>query len=110
MTNYNIQLSVYDELEYYRNRCHSLEQENRQLRKDIESLHREIAELKQTVSTLVARNIKAKPNKTETAKKKKTSRHPRKSRSRRAHIDDAITVDQKEENPLCASLEMHSTH
>ncbi len=103
MINYNIQLSVYDELEYYRNRCHWLEQENRQLRKDIESLHREIAELKQTVSTLVARNIKAKPNKIETAKKKKTSRHPRKSRSRRAHIDDAITVDQKECN-TCGKL------
>ena len=85
-----------EELEYYRNHFGKLEQENKQLRE-------EIAELKDTVFALVARNIKAKPNKIET-KKKKISRHARKSRSRPIHIDNTITVDQKECNICQAKL------
>jgi len=84
-------LSKDEELEYYRNRCDTLEQENKEL-------HKKIAELKDTVSTLVARSINAKPNKPKTIPKKNSSKHHRKSRNRPTHIDDTITVDQKECN------------
>ena len=97
-----ILLSKDDELEYYRNRCNTLEQENKELRK-------EIAELKNTVSALVARNIKVKPNKPKNTQKKNNSKHPRKSRNRPTHIDDDITVDQKECN-ICGTELSEPTH
>lgn len=84
-------MSKDEELEYYHNRCDTLEQENKKL-------HKEIAELKDTASALAARNIKAKPNKPKTTQKKNSSKHHRKSRNRPEHIDDTITVDQKECN------------
>jgi len=89
-------LSKDEELEYYRNRCDALEQENKKL-------HKEIVELKNTVSALAARNINAKSNKPKnTTLKKNNSKHPRKSRNRPEHIDDTITVDQKECN-ICGT-------
>lgn len=97
-----ILLSKDDELEYYRNRCNTLEQENKELRK-------EIAELKNTVSALVARNIKVKPNKSKNTQKKNNSKHPRKSRNRPTHIDDDITIDQKECN-ICGTELSEQTH
>ena len=48
-------MSKDEELEYYRNRCDTLEQENKKL-------HKEITELKDTVSALAARGINAKPS------------------------------------------------
>ena len=97
-------MSIDEELEYYRNHFGKLEQENKQLREENKQLREEIAELKDTVFALVARNIKVKPNKIETKKKKKISRHARKSRSRPIHIDNTITVDQKECNICQAKL------
>ena len=97
-----ILLSKDDELEYYRNRCNTLEQENKEL-------HKEIAELKNTVSALVARNIKVKPNKSKNTQKKNNSKHPRKSRNRPTHIDDDITIDQKECN-ICGTKLSEPTH
>lgn len=92
--------------EYYRNRCNTLEQqnkelltENRQLRDENRQLCEENTQIKITVSALTARNIKAKPNKPKnTTKNKNNSKHARKSRNRPEHIDDTITVDQKECN------------
>ncbi len=89
-------MSKEEDLEYYRNRCDTLEQENKEL-------HKEITELKNTVSALVARSINAKPNKPKnTTLKKNNSKHHRKSRNRPTHIDDIITVDQKECN-ICGT-------
>ena len=84
-------MSKDEELEYYRNRCDTLEQENKEL-------HKEITELKNTASALAARNINVKSNKPKNIQKKNNSKHPRKSRNRPTHIDDTITVDQKECN------------
>lgn len=89
-------MSKDEELEYYRNRCDTLEQENKEL-------HKEITGLKDTVSALVARSINAKPNKPKNITlKKNNSKHHRKSRNRPTHIDDIITVDQKECN-ICGT-------
>jgi len=107
-----------DSLEYYRNRCSILEQENtafckrlekleqennqlreenRQLREENRQLREEIAAIKETVSALVARNIHTRPDKrhNNATRKDSKSNHPRKSRSRPTHIDSTITVDQK---------------
>lgn len=97
-----ILLSKDDELEYYRNRCNILEQENKELRK-------EITELKTTVSALAARNIKVKPDKHQNKKKKHVSNHARKSRFKPTHVDDTITVDQKECN-ICGTELSEPTH
>ncbi len=97
-----ILLSKDDELEYCRNRCNTLEQENKDLRK-------EITELKTTVSALVARNIRVKPNRNQNKKKKHVSNHTRKSRLKPTHIDYTITIDQKECN-LCGTELSNPTH
>jgi len=97
-----ILLSKDDELEYYRNRCNILEQENKEL-------HKEITELKTTVSALAARNIRVKPNKHKNKKKKHVSNHTRKSRRKPTHVDDTITVDQKECN-ICGTELSEPTH
>lgn len=94
-------MSIKEELEYYHNRCDSLEKENKQLRE-------EIAELKQTVSALVARNIKVKPNKHKIISKKNISKHSRKSRNRPTHIDCTVIVDQKQCN-TCGTKLSHPT-
>lgn len=91
-----------DELEYYRNRCNILEQENKELRK-------EITQIKKTVSALTARNIKVKPDKHKNKKKKYVSNHARKSRCKSTHVDDTITVDQKECN-VCGTELSEPTH
>jgi len=88
-------LSKDEELEYYRNRCDTLEQENKEL-------HKEITELKNTASALAARNINVKSNKQKIIPKKNNSKHHRKSRNRPTYIDDTITVDQKECN-ICGT-------
>jgi len=93
-------------LQKYNDRCDILEQqnkelltENRQLRDENRQLCKENTQIKKTVSTLAARNINAKSNKPKnTTLKKNNSKHPRKSRNRSTHIDDTITVDQKECN------------
>ena len=92
-----------NDLEYYRNRCNTLEQQvkelikdNGQLREKNMQLQEEITQIKKTVSALTARNIKAKPNKSQNKKKKHISNHARKSRRKPTHIDNTITVDQKE--------------
>ncbi len=94
-----------NDLEYYRNRCNMLEQQvkelikdNEQLREENMQLREEITQIKNTVSALAARNIKAKPDKHQNKKKKHISNHARKSRCKPTHIDDIITVDQKECN------------
>lgn len=99
-------MSQDEELKYYRNRCNTLEQqnkelltENRQLRDENRQLCEENTQIKITASALTARNINAKSNKPKnTTKNKNNSKHPRKSRNRPIHIDDTITVDQKECN------------
>lgn len=86
------------DLEYYRNRCGILEEENRQLRQ-------ELAALKESVSALVARNIGARPDRKQDShgKDKKTaSDHQRKTRNNPAHPDRTVTVDQKRCN-ICGS-------
>ena len=88
-------MSKDEELEYYRNRCDTLEQENKKL-------HQEIAELKDTVSALAVRNIKVKPDKHQDKKKKRVSNHTRTSRCKPTHVDDTITIDQKECN-ICGT-------
>ncbi len=88
-------MSKDEELEYYRNRCDTLEQENKEL-------HKEITELKNTASALAARNINVKSNKQKIIPKKNNSKHHRKSRNRPTYIDDTITVDQKECN-ICGT-------
>lgn len=102
-----------DDLEYFRNRCNTLEQENIALCKRLEKLEcentqlrEEVMSIKETVSALVARNISAKPDKrhNNTPKKDSHSKHARKSRNRPAHIDSTITVDSK----ICANC--GSTH
>ncbi len=100
-----------DDLEYYRNRCsileqentalgkrlEKLEQENRLLREENNQLREEIVAIKETVSALVARNINARPDRhhNNVTKKDSKSKHARKSRSRPTHIDSTVTVDQK---------------
>jgi regulator of replication initiation timing len=105
-----------NDLEYYRNRCNILEQqvrelikdnrqlrdENKQLRNENMQLQEEITQIKKTVSALAARNIRAKPDKHQNKKKKHISNHARKSRCKPTHIDDTITVDQKECN-ICGT-------
>ena len=83
--------------EYYRNRCDTLEQqnkelltENRQLRDENRQLCEENTQIKNTVSALAARSINAKPNKPKTIPKKNNSKHHRKSRNRPTHIDDIV--------------------
>ncbi len=95
-------MSKDEELEYYRNRCDTLEQDNKELREENKELREENTQIKNTVSALAARNIKVKPNKPKTIPKKNNSKHHRKSRNRPTHIDDAITVDQKECN-ICGT-------
>lgn len=94
-----------NDLEYYRNRCNMLEQQvkelikdNEQLRKENMQLREEITQIKKTVSALATRNIRAKPDKHQNKKKKHVSNHARKSRCKPTHVDDTITVDQKECN------------
>jgi DNA-directed RNA polymerase subunit N (RpoN/RPB10)/FtsZ-binding cell division protein ZapB len=110
---YDIILSLQnDSIEYYRNRCSILEQENtalckrlekleqgnNQLREENRQLREEIAAIKETVSALVARNINARADKRHNGiiKKDSQSNHSRKSRNKPTHIDHTITVDQKE--------------
>jgi len=104
------------ELEYYRNRCNMLEQQvkelikdNEQLREENRQLREEITQIKKTVSALTAKNIRAKPNKQQNKKKKHVSNHARKSRCKPTHIDDIITVDQKECN-ICGTELSDPTH
>jgi len=105
-----------NDLEYYCNRCNTLEQqvkellkdnrqlgnENKQLQNENMQLREEITQIKKTVSALAARNIKAKPDKSQNKKKRHISNHARKSRRKPIHIDDTITVDQKECN-ICGT-------
>jgi len=100
-----------DDLEYFRNRCsileqentalckrlEKLEQENNQLREENRQLREEIAAIKETVSALVARNINTRPDKrhNNAIHKDPKSKHARKSRNRPTHIDNTVTVDQK---------------
>jgi len=104
-------LSQDSDLEYFRNRCSILEQENTALGKRLEKLEQEnillreenrqlreeIVAIKETVSALVARNINARPDRhhNNVTKKDSQSKHARKSRSRPTHIDSTIPVDQK---------------
>ena len=99
-----------NDIEYFRNRCDTLEQQNKELLKKNKQLQEEnlqlkeeIIELKKTVSALVARNIRAKPNKTK-LQKKNPSKHARKSRNKSTYIDCTVTVDQKECNTCGAEL------
>ncbi len=105
-----------NDFEYYRNRCNMLEQQIKELIKDNEQLREEskqlqdenmqlreeITHIKNTVSALAARNIRAKPDKHQNKKKKHISNHTRKSRCKPTHIDNTITVDQKECN-ICGT-------
>ncbi|MFN3654447.1 MAG: hypothetical protein ACK4TO_03865 [Candidatus Nitrosotenuis sp.] len=87
-------LSEDGNLEYYRNRCNVLEQlvnrlseENKLLKEENRQLKQELAVIKETVSSLVAKNINAKPDKkpyNSTAKKLcRPSTHQKKSRPNR---------------------------
>ena len=105
-----------NDLEYYRNRCNMLEQQVKELIKDNEQvkeenrqLQEEITQIKKTVSALAARNIKVKPDKHKNKKKKHVSNHARKSRCKPTHVDDTITVDQKECN-VCGTELSEPTH
>jgi len=94
-------LSKDSDLEYYRNRCNTLEQQVIQIREENIQLREEIASIKETVSALVARNISAKSDKrhNNTPKKDSHSKHARKSRNRPTHINSTVTVDSK----ICAN-------
>ncbi len=112
-----------NDLEYYRNRCNMLEQqvkellkdnrplrdENKQLRNENMQLREEIIQIKKTISALAARNIKAKPDKHQDKKKKRVSNHARTSRRKPTHVDNTITVDQKECN-ICGTELSKPTH
>ncbi len=105
-----------NDLEYYCNRCNTLEQqvkelikENKQLQEENRQLQEEITQIKKTVFALATRNIKAKPNKSQNKKKKHISNHARKSRRKPNHVDDTITVDQKECN-ICGTELSKPTH
>ena len=109
-------MSKDDELEYYRNRCNTLEQQvkellqdNKQLREENKQLREEITQIKKTVSALTARNIMVKPDRDQNKKKKHVSNHARKSRHKPTHIDDTITIDQKECN-ICGTELSNPTH
>lgn len=97
------------DLEYYRNRCNTLEQLVNQLSEENRQLKEKLAGLEETVSALVARNINAKPDKNHThnnstKKKKKPSKsnHQRKTRNKPIHPGRTVTVDQKRCN-ICGS-------
>ncbi|MDI1496192.1 MAG: Transposase [Cenarchaeum symbiont of Oopsacas minuta] len=78
-------------------RSKNLEKENALLRKENKQgeMIRDIEELKIKTNALVAKNIRAKPDKPDSDIKRKRSKHARTSRKRPVQIDNKTKVDQK---------------